>query len=157
MYFRNFLLSSVDYPSLSAIDYLVRAVEIVKKKSPPINLSRDVYSVIAKEFNVSKDAVSKEIRKLINSISDRKLAKAEYYYKKTNSGIIYHFAFNGDKIWKKWTVTIKVKCGKVKFAVCRVKDITKPISKDNLEFATDYIDSEVEAEKIAFELNGGKL
>ena len=139
------------------IDYLVKAVELVKEKKAPIIMSRDIYPIVAKEFNVSSNVVMKEIRKIIKSIGGHSLAKIGYHGKPTNNAFIYHIAFAGDKIWRAWTITSQFICGKMMYAVCRVKDVSKPVHSGNLEFATGYIESKAEAEKIANNLNGGKL
>ena len=57
---------------------------------------------------------------------------------------------------QKWTVTSNFIGGKMMYAVCRVKDITKTVHSGNLEFATGYIESKLDAERIAKNLNGGK-
>lgn len=54
---------------------------------------------------------------------------------------------------KKWTVTSNFIGVKYMYAVCRVKDPSKPIHSGNLEFATGYMDSKEEAERIAKNLN----
>ena len=56
---------------------------------------------------------------------------------------------------KKWTVTSQLINGQMMYAVCRVKDITKTVNIGNLDFATGYIESKLDAERIAKNLNGG--
>lgn len=57
---------------------------------------------------------------------------------------------------KEWTVTSNLLGGKMMYAVCRVKDFRKPVHSGNLEFATGYMESKSDAERIAKNLNGGK-
>lgn len=155
MELRKFLYENA-LPIEQGIEYLVRAVELVREKGAPIVMSRDIYPIVAKEFNVSSDVVMKEIRKIVKSIRDRGLAKIGYRGKPTNNAFIYHIAFEGDKIWRNWTVTSQFICGKLMYAVCRVKNVSRPIHSGNLEFATGYIESKEEAEKIANNLNEGR-
>lgn len=56
---------------------------------------------------------------------------------------------------QKWTVTSQLINGQMMYAVCRVKDLRKTLHRNNLDFATGYIESKLEAEKIAKNLNGG--
>ena len=56
---------------------------------------------------------------------------------------------------QKWTVTSQLINGKMMYAVCRVKDITKTVHSGNLDFATGYMENKADAEKIVKNLNGG--
>lgn len=56
---------------------------------------------------------------------------------------------------KKWTVTCQLINGKMMYAVCRVKDLRKTLHRNNLDFATGYIESKLDASRIAKNLNGG--
>lgn len=57
---------------------------------------------------------------------------------------------------KTWTVTSHLINGKMMYAVCRMKDFTKPVHGDNVEFATGYLETIQEANQIAKKLNKEK-
>lgn len=52
-----------------------------------------------------------------------------------------------------WLVISKFMNGTMKYAVCRVLDINKPINNSNLEFASKYSENLEEIENLAKHLN----
>lgn len=54
---------------------------------------------------------------------------------------------------RKWTVTSNFINGQYMYAVCRIKNPNEIVHSGNLEFATGYIESKEEAERIAKNLN----
>ena len=52
-----------------------------------------------------------------------------------------------------WIITSKLIKGTMKYAVCRILDINKPINNQNLEFASGYSENLEEVENLAKHLN----
>lgn len=53
-----------------------------------------------------------------------------------------------------WKVTSNFIAGKILYAVFRIKDTSQILHSGNMEYATGYMESKEDAQKIADKLNG---
>ena len=79
-------------PNLKGFDYLVNAVvfTIEYKKTNKVypQVTKEVYSAVAKMFNVSATKVERAIRHIVSKIQTKELKETD----KTNGSIITYFA-----------------------------------------------------------------
>ena len=79
------------YPNLKGFDYIVRAVEIVKSNGY-LQVTKDLYPRIAKEFNTLPTRVERAMRHLVSKLSKDKLDNLGFVKKPTTSEFIYYMA-----------------------------------------------------------------
>lgn len=97
---REFLLESGVLPNLLGFNYIIRAVEIVKQKGR-VQITKELYPTIAREFNTSASKVERAIRHaLFDKIDVKSYQKIGLKQKPTNSEFIYYFAIRGEKYGK---------------------------------------------------------
>lgn len=94
---RKFLLESNVYPNLNGFDYVIAAVEMVKKEGK-ISTTKQLYPGIAKQFNTTSSKVERAIRFIVSTkINSKTYDKLGFRKKPTNSEFIYYFAKQGEK------------------------------------------------------------
>lgn len=98
MTIKKFLIESGVFPNLYGFNYLVRAVEIVKKEGK-IQVTKELYPKIAKEFKTTSCKVERAIRHIIfDKIKLQNYRKIGLTKAPTNSQLIYYFAMKqGEK------------------------------------------------------------
>lgn len=92
MTIREFLVKTGCLPNLAGFDYLIRAVEIMKEKKR-ISITKELYPLIAKEFNVSASKVERSMRCIVsNKITTKQYGMIGLEKRPSNSELIYYFA-----------------------------------------------------------------
>ncbi len=94
MKLKKFLIESGIYPNLKGFNYLIKAVEIVKKKGL-ILITKELYPMIAEEFATGSLCVERAIRHVIYKIKPQDYKKIGIKKFPTNSEFIYYFAEKG--------------------------------------------------------------
>lgn len=94
MKLRTFLIESGIYPNLKGFNYLIKAVEIAKKKGL-ISLTKEIYPMIAEEFGTTSSRVERGIRNVIQKIKPQDYKKIGMKNFPTNGEVIYYFAEKG--------------------------------------------------------------
>ena len=95
MTIKEFLIETGNFPNLNGFDMLVRAVEIVKKKGK-IKVSKELYPMLAKEFNTTATRVERAIRHIVSGrITIKQYAEIGINKRPSNSELIYYFAQGG--------------------------------------------------------------
>ena len=97
MNIHDFLIENGVFPNLNGFDYIIKAVEIVKK-NPKKKATKDLYPTVAKMFKTSSSKVEREIRAIItNKLKYKQFEKIGIYKRPTNSELIWFFAVGGNK------------------------------------------------------------
>lgn len=91
MKLRTFLIESGIYPNLRGFNYLIKAVEIVKKKGL-ISMTKELYPMIAEEFNISASCVSRGIYNVIHKINLKDFKRIGLNKIPTGGEFIYYFS-----------------------------------------------------------------
>ena len=92
MEIRKFLLESKVFPNLNGFNYVIAAVEKVKKENK-ISMTKELYPSIAKQFNTTSSKVERSIRFIDSQkIKSKDYEKIGIKHKPTNSEFIYYFA-----------------------------------------------------------------
>lgn len=92
MTIREFLVKTGCLPNLAGFDYLIRAVEIMKEKKR-ISITKELYPLVAKEFNSSASKVERAMRSIVaNKISIKQYKMIGLEKRPSNSELIYYFA-----------------------------------------------------------------
>lgn len=91
MNMREFLINNDVYPNLTGYNFLIRAVEIIKKRK--ILITKELYPQIAKEYNTTASRVERAIRHIIASkLTFSSFIKIGMNKKPSNGELICYFA-----------------------------------------------------------------
>lgn len=94
MEIRQFLIETGNFPNLNGYSCLIMAVDIVKNNSN-LRMVKDVYSMIAKEKNMTAQRVERAMRHIINRTPLQEFKKIGLTKKPTVSELVYYFAEGG--------------------------------------------------------------
>ena len=92
MKIKNLMLDCNIYPNLKGFDYMIMAVEIVKKDGK-VPIVEGVYKKIARIYQVSYISVERDLRYVVEKITMKTLAKYGINRSVTLKELIYYFAF----------------------------------------------------------------
>ena len=92
MQVREFMLESGVFPNILGFNYLIRAVEIVKKDGGVSTINK-VYPQIAEEFKTTAIRVERGIRYVRDMIPYKQFKKHGFAKVPTSKQLIYAFAF----------------------------------------------------------------
>lgn len=97
MNIHDFLIESGIFPNLNGFHYLIKAVEIVKKK-PKMQATKELYPAVGKAFKVSSTSVERSIRNIVvGKLKYKDFEKIGIHKRPTNTELIWFFAIGGKK------------------------------------------------------------